>query len=257
MSVRSIAAALFCLIVMTASSHLKAAAQGEPVRILASNGIKAPFEALSKQTEGAIGHPLAVQYGTTTVHKQKIESGAAFDVAILTSEAIDALIKEGKISARSRADIGSSGIGVGVKSGAKKPDIKTPDAMKQTLLNAKSVTYAEDGASKPHIEKMFNELGITDKMKPKLVLVQGADASIAAVETGKAEMIITLSSEIMPVKDLDLVGPLPDKFQNYVHFAAGVSAAAKNADTANSLIKFVTGPKAAPTFEAKGVKPGK
>jgi molybdate transport system substrate-binding protein len=231
MSVRSIAAALFCLIVMTASSHLKAAAQGEPVRILASNGIKAPFDALSKQTEGAI--------------------------AILTSEAIDALIKEGKISARSRADIGSSGIGVGVKSGAKKPDIKTPDAMKQTLLNAKSVTYAEDGASKPHIEKMFNELGITDKMKPKLVLVQGADASIAAVETGKAEMIITLSSEIMPVKDLDLVGPLPDKFQNYVHFAAGVSAAAKNADTANSLIKFVTGPKAAPTFEAKGVKPGK
>src|ERR1700757_3203071 len=144
MSARSIAAALLCLGLIAASSYIHAAAQGEPVRILASNGIKAPFEALSKQTEGAIGHPLAVQYGTTTVHKQKIESGAAFDVAILTSEAIDALIKEGKITARSRADIGSSGIGVGVRSGSKKPDIKTPEAIKQTLLQAKAITYAED-----------------------------------------------------------------------------------------------------------------
>src|SRR5262249_36493518 len=146
---------------------------------------------------------------------------------------------------------------VGVRSGSQKPDIKTPEAMKQTLLSAKAITYAEDGASRPHIEKMFNELGITDKMKPKLVLVQGSDASIAAVESGKADMILTLSSEIMPVKDLDLVGPLPEKFQNYVHFAAGVSAAAKSTEAANNLIKFVTGPKAAPAFEAKGVKPGK
>src|SRR5262249_31785889 len=144
-----------------------------------------------------------------------------------------------------------------VRSGARKPDVRTVDALKQTLLNVKTLTYAQDGASRQHIEKMFEGLGITDKMKPKLVLVNGSDASFAAVESGRAEMVITLISEILPVKGVDFVGPLPEKFQNYVHFAAGVSANAKNADAAGSLIRFLSGPKAGPTFKDKGIQPGR
>jgi molybdate transport system substrate-binding protein len=236
---------------------IAAAEQAEPVRVFASNGVKAAVDALKTASESGIGHPLALQYSTTVAHKQKIESGEPFEVTILTSEAIDALIKESKITARSRSDIGSIGIGVGVRSGAKKPDIQTVDTLRQTLLNAKAVTYAQDGASRQHIEKMFDELGIADKMKPKLVLVNGSDASMTAVESGRAEMVVTLISEILPVKGIDYVGPLPEKFQNYVHFAAGVSAAAKNADAADRLIKFLTGPKAASTFKDKGIQVGK
>jgi molybdate transport system substrate-binding protein len=101
---------------------------------------------------------------------------------------------------------------------------------------------------------MFDGLGITDKMKPKLVLVNGSDASFAAVESNRAEMVITLISEILPVKGVAFVGPLPEMFQNYVHFAAGVSSGAKNTGAANNLIKFLTGPKAAPTFKEKGIQ---
>jgi molybdate transport system substrate-binding protein len=242
---------------MIGTTQIRAAEQAEPVRVFSSNGVKAALDALKAASESAIGHPLAPQFSTTVVARQKIESGEPFEVAILTSEAIDALIKEGKIVARSRADIGSIGIGVGVRSGAKKPDIRTVDALKQTLLNAKSVTYAQDGASRQHIEKMFDALGITDKMKPRLVLVNGSDASFAAVESGRAEMVITLISEILPVKGVAFVGPLPEKFQDYVHFAAGVSVGAKNADAAGSLIKFLIGPKAALTFKDKGIQAGK
>ena len=257
MKTRTVIAAIFGLRVLAALSSIDASAQGEPVRVLASNGVKAAFADLSKETEAAIGHPLAAQYAPTTVHRQKIESGEAFEVAILTSDAIDALIREGQITARSRLDVGRSGIGVGVRAGTKKPDIGNPDAIKQTLLNVKAVTYAEDGASRPHIEKMFDSLGITDKMKPKLVLVKGSDASLEAVQSGRADLIITLISEIMPVKGVELIGPLPEKFQSYISFAAGVSASAKSPDAANSLVKFLSGSKAAATFKTKGIQAGK
>ena len=257
MKTRTVIVAISGLTVLAALSSIHASAQGEPVRVLASNGVKAAFADLSKETEAAIGRPLAVQYAPTTAHRHNIESGEAFEVAILTSDAIDSLIKEGKITARGRLDIGHSGIGVGVRAGTKKPDIGNPDAIKQTLLNAKAVTYAEDGASRPHIEKMFDSLGITDKMKPKLVLVKGSDASLEAVQSGRADIIITLISEIMPVKGVELIGPLPEKFQSYISFAAGVSASAKNPDAANSLVKFLSGSKAAATFKTKGIQASK
>jgi molybdate transport system substrate-binding protein len=101
---------------------------------------------------------------------------------------------------------------------------------------------------------MFAEMGIADSVKSKIVLRQGSDASMAAVVAGQAELVITLSSEIMQAPGMQLVGPLPDKFQNYVRFAAGISTNSKNADAANALIKFLTNPKVAPTYRAKGIQ---
>jgi len=234
-----------------------AAPQGPPLRVLSSNGVKAAVQELHSQGERTVAHPLAVQFNTTTSIKQKIENGEGFEVAILTSEAIDALIKEGKIDPRSRADVGQVGIGVGVRAGAKKPDIRTPEAIKQTLLNAKSITFAQDGASRPHIEKMLGDLGITGQMKSRTMLEQGSDASNARVASGDAEIVITLISEILPARGIELVGPLPEKFQNYVRFAAGISTTANEADAANALIKFLTGTTGSPIFKAKGIEPAR
>jgi molybdate transport system substrate-binding protein len=233
-----------------------AAPQDAPVRVLSSNGVKAAVQELHAKGQQTIAHPLAVQFNTTASIKQRIENGEAFEVAILTAEAIDALIKEGKIAAQSRADIGEVGIGVGIRAGAKKPDIGTPDAIKQTLLNARSITYAEDGASRPHIEKMFGELGIAEQMKSRTRLQQGSDASNARVAAGDVELVITLTSEILPATGIELAGPLPEKFQSRVRFAAGVSTNARDIRAANALIKFLTG-NGAPTFKAKGIEPAK
>ena len=78
---------------------------------------------------------------------------------------------------------------------------------------------------------------------------------VPPVAAGQADVVITLASEIMQAPGLELVGPLPGRFQNYVHFAAGVSVKARNAEAANALIRFLTSPKAAPTFSAKGIQP--
>jgi molybdate transport system substrate-binding protein len=232
-------------------------AQAPAVRVLASNGVQGALNDIIPQCEHAIGHPLAVEFGTTATLKPRIEGGEAFDFTVLTSEAIDALIKEGKVAADSRANVARAGIGIGIRAGAPKPDVSTPEALKKTLLNAKSITYAAAGASRPPTDKMLAAMGITDALKSKTLLLAGAEETSAAVRDGKADILITLISEIVSAKGLELAGPLPKEFQTYISFAAGVSPNAKNGEAAKTAVKFLTGPKAAAAYKAKGMEPAK
>src|SRR5205085_2643841 len=133
-----------------------------PLQVLVSNGMRPVIEDIKPQAEKAAGRPIAFQFGTSTALKEKISKGESFDAAIITTEVVTALINEKKLNAATRADLARCGIGVGVRSGAPKPDIHTPDALKRTLLNAKSITYASAGASAPHLQKMFERMGIAD-----------------------------------------------------------------------------------------------
>jgi len=234
-----------------------AAAQAPAIRVLASNGVGGALNDIIPQCERATGHPLAVEFSTTAALKPRIEGGEAFDLTVLTSDAIDALIKEGKVLADSRTNISRVGIGVGIRSGAAKPDLSTPEALKATLLNAKSITYAQSGASRPTIDKMLDRLGIADALKSKTLLLPGAEETTAAVASGKAELLVTLISEIMSAKGMELAGPLPKEFQTYVAFTAGVSPNAKDIEAAKSAVKFLTGSEAAAAYRAKGMEPGK
>ena len=224
------------------------------MHVLASNGVKAVIDDLRPQAERAIGRPLTMEYDTSSAVKKRIEGGEAFDVAILTSEVIDDLAKAGKIAAGTRTEIARCGIGIGVRAGAAKPDIHTVAALKRTLLAAKSITYAQDGASRTYILQMEDKLGIADKMKAKTILEQGSVGSNARVADGSAEMVLTLVSEILPAKGVQLVGPLPADVQHYVNFAEGIGPNSKNTDAGKALVKFFASPAVAPTLKAKGME---
>lgn len=228
--------------------------QAAAVRVLASNGVKAVVEAVLPQAERAAGHPLTVQYDTSAALKKKIEAGEAFDVVFLTSDVVNDLIKGGKVNGNSRAEICRTGIGIGMRSGAPKPGIGTPEALKETLLNAKSITYAEDGASRPYIEKMLESLGIAENVKAKTLLQQGGARTTASVANGQAQYVITLASEILPVRGIELLGPLPSEFQHYVGFAAGTAAQSAHAEAARKLIAFLASPAVVPVLKAKGME---
>lgn len=228
--------------------------QPSEVRVLASNGVKAVIEELVPRGERAIGHRLAITFNSSQALKQSIDKGDAFDVAIMTTEMIDELIKEGKIVAGTEVGVARSGIGVGIRSGAPKPAIKTAAAIKQTLLDAKAITYAQDGASRVHILEMLDHLGIADQVGHKTILEQGSVRSAGRVAAGDADLIMTLISEILPIKGVELVGPLPSEFQSYVTLAAGVGAKAGNPESARALIRFLTSPDIAPTLKAKGME---
>jgi molybdate transport system substrate-binding protein len=233
----------------------QAAAQtSPPLRVLVSNGMKAVVDELRPRIEKEAGRPLAIQFNTSVAVRQRIEAGDPFDVAVLTSEVVEELAKAGKINSASITSLGRSGIGFGVRSGAAKPDIGTPEAVKKTLLGAKSLTWVSIGASRAHIDRMLEGLGIASDVKSKIVLTQGVDDSVALVAGGKNEMIITLKSEIVPAQGVQFIGPLPDKFQNYVSFAAGVSPKSSAAAVSAQLIKLLASPAAGPIYQAKGME---
>jgi molybdate transport system substrate-binding protein len=256
MKLRSIAAAIVATSVgLVFLSTQEVAAQGPAVRVLVSNGMKAAMEELRPRCERAIGHPLALQFNSTASLKKKIEAGEGFDVAIITTEAIGELIKQGKLAGGSRADLGRSELGIGIRSGAAKPDIHTPEALKRTLRDAKSITYPQDGASRAYIEKMFERMGIAADVNPKIILAQGSGPATESVAAGKAALVITLFSEIVPIHGVEILGPLPGEFRYDIRFAAAASAATENMKAAKALIAFLAGPEAAPAFKANGIEP--
>jgi molybdate transport system substrate-binding protein len=230
-----------------------AGTETSPVRVIVSNGIRTTVEELQPQAERAIGRPLVFEFGTTADLKTKIGGGAPFDAALLTSDAVDDLIKGSKIAGPS-TPLARAGIGIGVRAGGPKPDIRTPDALKQTLRDAKSVAYAGNGASRMYIDQMMDRLGIASDMKTKIYLTQGSVAAGEHVAASQGSLVITLISEILPMKGIELVGPLPASLQNYVNFAGGVGAKAQSREAAAKLIQFLKGPAAASAYKAKGME---
>ena len=233
------------------------AAGATPVRVLVSNGMKAAMEELQPQCERAIGHPLAVQYNSTLSVKKMIEAGEGFDVTLITTEAIDDLIKQGKLAGGSRTPLARSELGIGIRAGAAKPDIHTPEALKRSLREAKSITYPQDGASRGYIEKMFERLGIAADVKPKIILAKGSGPATESVAEGQAAMVITLFSEIVPIHGVEILGPLPGEYQSDIRFSAAASSTAQDAAAAKALITFLAGPKVAPALKAKGLDPAR
>lgn len=255
MKLRFIFPALLAITVAAAlRSAPDAGAQGTAVRVLVSNGMKAAMEQLQPQCERAIGHPLVMQFHSTAAVKKQIEAGEQFDVTIITVEAIDDLTKEGKIAGETRTNVARSELGIGIRAGAAKPDIHTPEALKHSLRDAKSITYPEDGASRGYIEKMFERIGIASEVKPKIILAPGSGPATESVARGKAAMVITLFSEIVPIQGVEILGPLPGEFHYDIRFAAAASTSTKNADAAKALIAFLASTKALPILKAKGLE---
>lgn len=225
------------------------------LRVYTSDGIKAAYLELVPQMEQATGRKLVTVFDSSKNIRSKIQAGEPFDVAILTSDIIDDLIGQGKISAKSRTDLARTGIGLGVRAGAHKPDVSTPEAIKQTLLNAKSISFNPSGASAVHIYDMFDRLGIAGAVKPKLILNAEAGGPQRYVVAGKAELVMTLVPEIQFFPGMELAGPLPGEFQSYVNFSAGVATGTRDRAAARALIQFLSGPVMAPVLKAKGMEP--
>jgi molybdate transport system substrate-binding protein len=227
----------------------------EPVRVLVSNGLKGAMEELQPQAEKAIGRRLSVQYNSTLKVRQSIEAGEMFDATLITTEAVAELIKQGKLTANSRTELARSELGIGIKSGTPKPDIRTVDALKRALHEAQVITYPQDGASRGYIDMMFVRLGMAAELKPKIVLAPSSGAASESVAAGKATFVITLFSEIVPTKGAEILGPLPGAYQSDIKFAAGISSMAKNAEGGKALIAFLKSSKAGAVLKAKGLEP--
>jgi molybdate transport system substrate-binding protein len=228
------------------------------IKVISGGAFKQVLNALAAQYQKAGGNELDLTYRTVGQHLKLIQSGEEFfDVAVLTPEAIDGLIKDGKVVAGSRADLAKTGVGVVVKAGAPLPDIGSVDAFKRTLLAAKSVAYidpAAGGSSGIYVGKLLERLGIAKEVNAKAKLIHGG-AVADHIAAGEAEIGVHQISEILAVKGAVLVGPLPAEIQNFTVYSAGVGTVAKDGDAASALVKFLAGPHAGPIIKAKGMEP--
>ena len=248
---RQITGALVGLMVVMTGTSVGRAAE---IRVLSTHAALEVLSELGPRFERASGHTLSFSYDPANVIKRQIESGAAFDVAIITRSAIDELTKEGKILPDTRATIGRSGLGVAVRKGAPKPDIGTVESFKQALLAAKSVIRSTDGTSGLYFERLLERLGIADAMKGKMRL--GPSGRVAEfVARGEVEVAVQQVSELLPVAGAEFVGPFPAEVQLYTVFAAGVGTQAKNPKAAKALVEFLTRPDALPVIRSKGLEP--
>ncbi|MEI7805545.1 MAG: molybdate ABC transporter substrate-binding protein [Hyphomicrobiales bacterium] len=232
-------------------------ANAAEIKILTAGAFKQVVLALVPDFEKQTGHKVTVDNGTAGELSKRIEGGEAFDVAVITPGVVDDLAKKGKIAEGSRVALASVGVGVMVKAGAPAPDVSTVDAFKRALVNAKTVAYidpASGGSSGVYLDKLFEKLGVADVVRPKAKLKRGGYVADLIV-SGEAELGIHQISEIVPVKEVTLVGPLPKEIQNSTTYAAGLSASTKEGDAAKALIKALSGPAAAAVLKSKGMDP--
>jgi molybdate transport system substrate-binding protein len=227
----------------------------DEVKVWSAGAVRAIVTELAEEFRRETGHTVALSFGTVGQTRQKLGGAEPVDVVIMTDMAIDEAARQGGVTPGTRADIARTGMGVGVRDGAPRPDIGTSAAFKDALLQAKSIVYvdpAQGATSGIHFKGILERLAIADAVKGKTILVPGGYPA-EKVASGEAELVVHQISEIVPVKGVVLVGPLPPDLQKVTVYSAGLAARGTSPDAARAFVAFITRPAFKPKFAAAGL----
>lgn len=238
---------------------MAASAMAGEIRVVSSGGFTAAYKELVPLFEAATGHKVITAYGASMGNAQdsipsRLARGEQFDIVILADGALDALAKEGKVVPNTRVDLGRSLIGLSVRKGLPKPDISTVDALKKTVLEAKSIAYSASASGTYLSNELFPKLGVWDQIKDKSKKIMSERVG-TVLTRGEADVGFQQVSELLPFKDIEFVGPLPEEVQQKVFFSAGLAVGSKEPELAHQLVKFLASPAAAPIIKATGLDP--
>jgi len=225
------------------------------IKVLSAGAMKGIVTELAETFRQETGNTVIITSGTAGELRQKVEAGEVADVVIVTDTVLEQLTAKRLVVADTRADLARTAIGVAVREGTPLPDISTVEAFKRTVLAAKSLVYTDPGrgaTSGIHFAGVLQRLGIADAVKDKTVLWPGGYAAEAIVK-GQAELCVHQISEILPVKGVTLVGPLPRELQKITTYSAAVATRAATPETARAFIAFVTRPTFKPKFVVAGL----
>jgi molybdate transport system substrate-binding protein len=228
------------------------------IKVLTSVALTSALNEIAPSFEQATGNKLNIGYSLIADIRKRMLDGETADVIILSRPVMDELDKQQKFAPGSITNIAGTPVALAVRVGAPKLDISTVDALKRTLLAAKSIVYADPakgGASGVYFARVVDRLGIADQLKSKTILVPGAQAA-EVVAKGEAEIGVAQTSEIVPVAGAQVLGPLPGEYASTTLFTAAIGATTKVPEEAKSVVQFLIGPVARPVFSAKGFQPG-
>jgi molybdate transport system substrate-binding protein len=235
------------------AAALAPAAGAAEIKMIASNAVREPYRELVPTFEKATRHRVTIDWGGTVDIVKRVEAGEVADIVIIPAPRVDEFVRQGKLAAR--IDLARSGVGVAVRAGAPRPDISSVDALRSTLLAAKSIVLSS-GPSSLYLPGLFQKMGIADALKPKIIQIGPGLPVGETIARGEGEIGFTQMSELMSVKGVDYLGPLPADIQLTTVFSAGLHAAAPAPDAARALLKFLAAPEAAPVLRSHGMEPG-
>ena len=247
MSTRVVGAAL-CAVLLSTVAH------ASEIKVLSTQAVEGAYRELVPLFEKASGHKVTTIITGTLDAQKRIASGEVYDLIIMAGPAIDDLIKGGKVAPGTRVDLASSGVGVAVRAGAPKPHIGSTDALKKTLLSARSIGYSS-GPSGVYLAGLFRTLGIADQLKPKLKQTPTGVFVGSIIASGEVEIGFQQVSELAHYPGIDYVGPLPVDIQLVTVFSSGMHRQAVSVDAANAWVAFLTSPAAAAVFRSKSMEP--
>ncbi len=224
----------------------KATTMPTEIKVLSTTAMKTTLDALAGELERA-GYTINPAYGPSPRIAQRVADGEAADVAIITAAAHGDLTRQGKLVPGIRYDVAKSSIAVGVRAGAPRPDISTPEKFKQAMLAAKSVGMSNPvggGMSGGIVQRAFEQLGIWDAMKGKLTFGPGGPAGLVGffLVRNEVEIGIQQNAELMAVPGVDIVGPLPGELQVDTVFSLGAMTNATHAGAAKAVGEVLRSP---------------
>ena len=242
-----VAVAVVCLLLATP-------AYADDLRVLSSVALKSVIDALAPDFTRATRHTITPMFGIAAAIKTSIDSGEPFDVAILTPAMLDDLTAKGLVAAMPRPVVARSGLGLMIKAGAPKPDVRSVEALKRTLLSARATTYVPTGASGVAFLATLEKLGIAEAVKAKARPAATGDEVNANITNGVADLAVLPISEILPVAGTQLGGPFPAQVQSYIVMSAGVSTRSTRAAATREFVAFLTAAKNTPVLRARGME---
>jgi molybdate transport system substrate-binding protein len=241
--------------IVTAVMMIGATAQAAEVRLIGSAAVKEVVLDLVPAFEKASGHKVTAIWAGTEAITKRVSGGEVVDIVLIAASNVDRLIAEGKLVAGSRADVAKSGIGVAVRLGVPKPDISSGEAVKNAVLAAKSLAYSS-GPSGFYLADLFKKMGIADQIKDKVKQTPSGVQVGEVIARGDADLGFQQVSELLHLKGIQYLGPLPADIQHITVFSAGLHRAAPEPDAAKALVKFLTAPEAGSIIRKTGMEPG-
>jgi molybdate transport system substrate-binding protein len=240
-----------------------AAAPAADVHVMISAGFYQAYSEIAPAFERDSGHRLITTRGPSLGDSpeaipNRLKRGEPADVVIMVAASIDDLGRQGLVRTDSKVDLARSEIGMVVRAGAAKPDIGSVDALRRTLLAAKSIAYSDSASGIYLSTTLFAKLGIGDQVAAKSRKVRGPPSGepvAAVVARGEAEIGFQQVSELIHTPGVTFVGAIPAELQQDTRFSAALTSAARQPEAAGTLIRFLASPQAAPAISKAGLAP--
>jgi molybdate transport system substrate-binding protein len=239
------------------------AASAAELHVMISAGFYGVYSELGPAFEQATGHQLVTTRGPSMGDSPeaiptRLARGEPADMVIMDGGSLDELSRRGLLRADSRVDLARSLIGMVVRAGAAKPDISSVEALRSTLLAAKSIAYSDSGSGTYLSTTLFPKLGIAEQIAGRTRKVRGPPSGepvAAVVARGEAEIGFQQVAELIHVPGITFAGTIPAEVQPTTFFAGALTSTARQPDAANALIRFLASPAAAPVISKAGLTP--